>query len=128
MEKDRGGDASKYLASKARCYFEMEDWDNALLTYREILKFCPDGSAADRAAYQIGYIHFLRKRYPEAEQAFRYFLETYPKSEWAFDGMLHLARAKERQNRTAESEILYQHLRKRYPERADEVEDAQNNK
>jgi len=123
-EEGQGGkDLSKYFAGKARCYFLQEDWGNALNAYLEIVRSYPEGQYADKAAYQIGYVLYLKERYEEAEKAFRYFLETYPKSEWAFDGMLHLARAKEKQHRTKESEILYQHLRKRFPERAGEVKD-----
>ncbi len=117
-----GEDLSDLFFRKARCYFLMEDWDSAQRTHERNLQRYPEGQAADRSAYQIGYIHFLQGRHEAAERAMRFFLEAYPESDWAFDGLLHLARAKEEQHQRLDSEALYRQLRERFPERASALE------
>ena len=99
----------------------MEDWENARKIHETCLRKYPRGGATDKAAYQIGYIYFLEGKWEEAERALRFFLKTYPDSEWAFDGMLHLARAKEEQHQTVDSDAVYNQIRERFPERAREI-------
>jgi TolA-binding protein len=121
LHKRREEDLSALYMEQARCFFMMEEWESARDNYEKILKEYPLGSLADKAAYQIGYMHFLEGRYGAAEKALRYFLETYPKSEWAFDGMLQLARAKEAQQQTMDSDEIIERLRIRFPERMSET-------
>jgi len=122
LRKGSGEDLSELYFKKARCYFLMEDWENARRTHERSLREYPQGRAADKAAYQIGYILFLEGQHAAAERALRYFLETYPDSDWTFDGMLHLARAKEEQHQTLDSDALYDRLRARFPDRIDEIQ------
>jgi len=121
LQKGSGEDLSELFFEKARCYFLMEDWDKARAVHERSLQRYPDGKTADRSAYQIGYIYFLQGKHESAERALRFFLETYPGSEWAFDGLLHLARAKEEQHQRLDSEALYKQLRERFPEQASGV-------
>jgi len=123
LRRRTGADLSELYQKKARCYFQMEDWERARKTQETCLKEYPRGVAADKAAYQIGYIYFLEGKYEAAERALRFFLESYPESDWAFDGMLHLARAKEEQHQALDSEALYRRIRERFPERAGEIKD-----
>jgi TolA-binding protein len=121
LRKRTGEDLSELYQKKAHCYFLMEDWENARKIHEKSLKEYPRGAAADKAAYQIGYIYFLEGKQEAAERALRFFLETYPDSDWAFDGMLHLARAKEEQHQTVDSDALYRRIRERFPERVRDI-------
>jgi len=121
LRRPNGEDLCDLYLKKADCLFKMEDWKGAREACQRCVSERPGGPGADRAAYQIGYTHFLEGNYPEAEAAMRSFLETYPDSEWAFDGMLHLARAKEEQQQKLDSEALYGRLREQFPGRAARV-------
>jgi TolA-binding protein len=121
LQKRGHHDLSELYMEQARCYFMMEDWKSARKNYEKILKEYPLGSFADKAAYQIGYTHFLEGNYDAAERALRLFLESYPKSEWAFDGMLHLARAKEAQNQGMDSAEILERMKIRFPEKMSEI-------
>jgi TolA-binding protein len=121
LQKRGQNDLSELYMEQARCYFMMEDWKSARRNYEKILKEYPLGSFADKAAYQIGYTHFLEGHYHAAEKALRHFLGSYPKSEWAFDGMLQLARAKEAQNQSMDSADIIERLKIRFPERMSEI-------
>ena len=120
LGEGRDGDLSGVYMSKGRCQFMLEDWDNAIATFREGMTAYPSGAQADKAAYQVGYLYFLTGRYEEAEKAFRHFLEAYPESEWTFDGLLHLARTKEQMHGSDESAELYRRLREQFPGRQHE--------
>jgi len=117
LQKQGHNDLSELYMEQARCYFMMEDWKSARKNYEKVLKEFPLGSFSDKAAYQIGYTHFLEGNYDAAERALRHFLENYPKSEWAFDGMLQLARAKESQNQDMDSADIIERMRIRFPEK-----------
>jgi TolA-binding protein len=121
LQKRSRSDLSDLVMAQARCYFMMEDWKSARKNYERVLKEYPLSSSADKAAYQIGYTHFLEGNFEAAERALRHFLERYPKSEWAFDGMLHLARAKEAQNQSVDSADIMERLKIRFPERMSEM-------
>ena len=117
IQREPPEDLSEIHHKIGQCYFLMGDWEKALKTHEKLLREFTVGKYADSAAFQIGYIHFLEGRYEDAEKSFRFFLEQYPKSDWAFDGMLHLAKAKEKQHQTEASRDLYRKIQERFPGR-----------
>lgn len=122
LERKAGRDVSPYQYEVGRCYFLMGDSNQALEVYKRICRETPEGEFADSAAFQIGFIRFLGGDWEGAERSFRFLLEKYPKSEWAFDGMLHEARCLKKLDRREEAEALYGKIRKQFPEKARNLE------
>ena len=104
----------------------MGDSNQAVEVYGRICREAPKGQYADRAAYQIGFTHFLEEDWETAERDFRFLLEHYPESEWTFDGLLHLARCLKKLDRNQESVGVHQEIRERFPERADTLKTAED--
>ncbi len=122
LERREGRDPSPYLYEVGRCYFLMGDSNQAVKVYERICREAPKGELADRAAYQVGFIRFLEEDWLAAEKDFRFFLERYPDSEWAFDGMLHLAKSLKKLDRHQESAAVIREVRQMFPDRADTLE------
>lgn len=114
---DSKEDLSELYYRIGRCYFLMGDMEKALSTFGKLLRMYPQGRLADNAAYQTGYIQFLNGNFADAEETFRSFLKAYPDSDYAFDGMLNLAKAKEKQHQSEASKEMYEEIRKRFPDR-----------
>jgi len=111
----QGQDVSDCSYRMGRCYSIMGDNEHARDMYDRVLKESPGGEYADRAAYQIGYLHYLDGDFKEAEAALAFFVEGFPNSERAFDGMIHLARCLEKQGRDAEYRALIKKIKERFP-------------
>jgi TolA-binding protein len=122
LERKVGRDVSPYYYEVGRCYFLMGDSNQALEVYERICRETPGGEFADSAAYQIGFIRFLEGDWEAAEKSFRFFLEKYPQSEWAFDAMLHQARCLKKLDRGQEAGRVYRKIREQFPERAGTIE------
>ncbi len=122
LERKAGRDVSPYQYEVGRCYFLMGDSKQALEVYEKISRETPGGEFADSAAFQMGFIRFLGGDWEEAERSFRFLLENYPESQWAFDSMLHQARCLKKLDRREEAEALYGKIRKKFPEKARKLE------
>ncbi len=114
-------DLSELYYKIGRCHFLMGDMEKAMKTFEKLLRMYPRGSLADNAAFQMGYIQYLKGSFADAEKALRSFLKEYPDSDYAFDGMLHLAKAKEKQHQSKASRELYEKIRERFPDRFRDV-------
>jgi TolA-binding protein len=122
LERRAGKDVSPYYYEVGHCYFMMGDSRQALEVYERICRETPKGEYADSAAYQIGFLQFLAEDWEAAEKSFRFLLENYPDSEWTVDGMLQRARCLKELGRTAEFNSLCRTIRKRFPERAGDLD------
>lgn len=122
LEKKAGRDVSPYQYEVGRCYFLMGDSNQALEVYKKICRETPEGKFADSAAFQIGFIRFLEGDWEGAERSFRFLLEKYPESDWAFDSMVHQARCLRKLSRREDAEALYERIRKNFPEKARNLE------
>ena len=122
LERRAGKDVSPYYYEVGHCYFLMGDSRQALEVYERICRETPKGEYADSAAYQIGFLQFLAEDWEAAEKSFRFLLENYPDSEWTVDGMLHRARCLKKLGRTTEFNRLYREIRKRFPDRAADLD------
>ncbi len=122
LERREGKDVSPYCYEVGRCYFMMGDPRQALEVYQRICKETPKGEYADSAAYQIGFLQFLDEDWEAAEKSFRFLLENYPDSQWTVDAMLNRARCLRKLGRTAAFDSLYREIRKRFPERASDLD------
>lgn len=122
LQRERGKDVSPALYEVGRCYFLMGDSRQAVEVYERICREVPKGEFADNAAYQIGFIRFLEEDWEGAERGFRFLLQNHPKSEWVFDGMLHLARCLKKLGREPEAEGILREMKERFPDRAAEME------
>jgi len=116
-KKDTPSDFPEYYYYIGRCYWSMGDWQKAINTYKKIIREFPQQAYADRAAYQIGYLHFLQGQYQESEKAFQFFLGNYPDSEWTFEGMYHLAACYDKRNLVDEANQIKKEMKKKFPER-----------
>ncbi|NWG75544.1 MAG: tetratricopeptide repeat protein [Rubrivivax sp.] len=119
LESVKGSPAyqSKYLYRIGRNQFLMGDLDKALSTFRDIVTNDPAGGDSDRAAYQMGYIHYLQGKTFKAERDFRFFLDKFPNSSWTYDALVHLARCYEKNHKGIKARETYRKIRERYPDR-----------
>ncbi len=76
---------------QAERLFKAKKYKNAIDGYRSIKKRFPGGRAHQISSYRLGSIFYLSNKYPQASQEFQSFLQTFPKSELAFDVTYNLA-------------------------------------
>jgi len=97
VKEGSGEDLSRTLYEMARCFSQMGDHSQAAAVCERILKEYPEGEKSDTAAYHLGFFYYIEDKFEDAERAFRFFLKNYPQSGWAFEGMVYLAKTKEKQ-------------------------------
>ncbi len=118
LEKRKGRDVSEYHYRIGRLYFQLGDARRALQVYERICTEMPRGRYAAGAAYQIGFLHYLRDDLEAAEKSFRYLVRHYPDSEWDFDGRVYLFRCLKKERRDKEAARVLKEIRDRYPARS----------
>lgn len=80
---------ARALFDSAINYYEQEDYQQALYTFRELRNTYPDSPWADDAQYYIGYINEEKLNlYIQAVLAYYGVLLDYPDSSWADDAQL----------------------------------------
>lgn len=109
----------RYWYKVARCYFMQGDLDNALVGYRKAAGEGVICEGADKAAYHIGFIQYLKANFQDARRQFTDLLARFPESSRACDAMIYLARCHERLNQRGKAEEMYRRVAARCPERAE---------
>jgi TolA-binding protein len=79
----------KFLFDGGIIYYDMEDYNNAIITFRQLINDYPDSEYADDAQYYIGYINEKKLGYYiQALLEYQKLIENYPNSEFIDDAYL----------------------------------------
>ncbi|MCQ2347327.1 MAG: tetratricopeptide repeat protein [Paludibacteraceae bacterium] len=95
------------------CAFNSRSFESAIAYYGQVINLRATGS--DYATFQKGYSEGLLHRYDKEIASMRQLVNSYPKSDFADDGLYEMARAElQRENNRAAIEA-YEQLLKQYP-------------
>ncbi|WP_406607508.1 tetratricopeptide repeat protein [Candidatus Infernicultor aquiphilus] len=79
----------KYLFDGGVIYYNMEDYNNAITTFQQLINDYPDSEYADEAQYYIGSINEKKLGYYiQALLEYQKLIDNYPNSEFADDAQL----------------------------------------
>ncbi|MCJ7790715.1 MAG: tetratricopeptide repeat protein [Candidatus Atribacteria bacterium] len=79
----------KFLFDGGVIYYNMEDYNNAIITFQQLINDYPDSGYADDAQYYIGYINEKKLGYYiQALLEYQKLIDNYPNSEFADDAQL----------------------------------------
>ena len=79
----------KYLFDGGVIYYNMEDYNNAITTFQQLINDYPDSEYADEAQYYIGSINEKKLGYYiQALLEYQKLIDNYPNSEYADDAQL----------------------------------------
>jgi TolA-binding protein len=79
----------KFLFDGGVIYYNMEDYNNAIITFQQLINDYPDSEYADDAQYYIGYINEKKLGYYiQALLEYQKLIDNYPNSEFADDAQL----------------------------------------
>jgi len=79
----------KFLFDGGVIYYDMEDYNNAITTFQQLINDYPDSEYADDAQYFIGYINEKKLGYYiQALLEYQKLIDNYPNSEFADDAQL----------------------------------------
>ena len=79
----------KYLFDGGVIYYNMEDYNNAITTFQQLINDYPDSEYADDAQYYIGYINEKKLGYYiQALLEYQKLIDNYSNSEYADDAQL----------------------------------------
>jgi TolA-binding protein len=79
----------KFLFDGGVIYYNMEDYNNAITTFQQLINDYPDSEYADDAQYYIGYINEKKLGYYiQALLEYQKLIDNYPNSEFADDAQL----------------------------------------
>ena len=82
-------DNDKFLFDGGVIYYDMEDYNNAITTFQQLINDYPDSEYADDAQYYIGSINEKKLGYYiQALLEYQKLIDNYPNSEFADDAQL----------------------------------------
>ncbi len=81
--------SDKFLFDGGVIYYNMEDYNNAIITFQQLINDYPDSEYADDAQYYIGYINEKKLGYYiQALLEYQKLIDNYPDSEFIDDAYL----------------------------------------
>ena len=95
------------------CYFNSRNFPQAISYYAQVSNLQAAGS--DYALFQRGYALGLQHKYSDKVNVLRELVTTYPKSDYADDGMYEIARAQLQLNEEKAAVGTYEQLLAAYP-------------
>ena len=113
-----GADTTKPMYADALnrigdCYFNARDFKQAIGYYTQVSNL--QAAGADYALFQRGYALGLLRQYKDKISVLRSLVSSYPKSDYADDGVYEIARAQLQQNDEHGAIVTYEQLLKSYP-------------
>lgn len=95
------------------CAFQARAFERAIGYYGQVVSGGATGS--DYALFQKGYAEGLLRRHDAKIRSMRQLVNTYPKSDYADDGLYEIARAELQRNSTGQAIDAYEQLLRTYP-------------
>jgi len=86
----------KYLFDGGVIYYNMEDYNNAITTFQQLINDYPDSEYADEAQYYIAWSYYNLASYEEAIIEFEKIEGNYPNSEFIDDAKYYIAYCNEK--------------------------------
>jgi len=86
----------KYLFDSGVIYYNMEDYNNAIITFQQLITDYPESEYADVAQYYIAWSHYNLALYEQAILEFEKIIDNYPNSEFVDDAQYYIAYCNEK--------------------------------
>ena len=117
-ENPKAPEAPEFLYRIGKSWFFLFQFDDALKTFSELRLQYPDSIWAEKAAFQIGTVHFTRgedKAYQNAMTAYHSFIKAYPGSAQVPEAKFGVASCLEELDQLAQAYEAYSALKDVYP-------------
>lgn len=95
------------------CSFNARSFESAIAYYNQVIKMKATGS--DYALFQKGYSEGLLHKYDKEVASMKQLVSSYPKSDYADDGLYEVARAELQRENDRQAITAYEQLLKQYP-------------